>query len=94
MKERKRSKELFEGNRKKVSLRNFFVRLEEEGEITVSFLKKIVKEHGEDTGLIQRRLNWFSLGRYDKHNWHLTVMQGKGKPLQDRVLFHQIVTDS
>ena len=93
VKERKKSSELFEGNRRKVSLRNFFGRLEEEGEITVSFLKKFVKEHGEDTDLIQRRLNWFSLGRYDKHNWHLTVRQGNGKPLQDKVLFHRVETD-
>ena len=52
----------------------------------------MLKEHGgENVSLIQRRLNWFSWGRYDKHNWHLTVRQVNGKPSQaDKVRFHQI----
>ena len=70
----------------------FFTKLLKAGEVTVSTLKRMLKEHGgENVSLIQRRLNWFSWGRYDKHNWHLTVKQVNGKPSQaDKVRFHQI----
>ncbi len=92
VKESRSASGLFEGNSKKDDMRKFFVNLEKAGEITVATLKKLLSKHGgENQGLIQRRLNWFSLGRYNKHNWHVTVKQVGSKATgSDKVLFHQI----
>ena len=93
VKEKKASNQLYEGNKDKVDMRKFFVALEKAGEISVAALKKMVGEHTGETDKLKliRRLNWMSLGRYNRHNWHLTVKpNGKKATGSDKVLFHQV----
>ena len=89
------SHELFGNGPNDEMKREFFVKLAEAGELTVSALKQFLADNSneKDRAILKRRLNWFSQGRYNKDGWHLTVeMVGKGGSGSDKVRFHPIGT--
>ena len=91
--------QLFEGNRRADTLRDFFQRLHREQPITVARLQQILEEAGHEHApatvrVIKKRLTYFSNGRYDRDNWHIFLQpEGEQPSPDDIVKFCQIKPD-